>query len=323
MKKYDQNFIILFFFIILSHFENSKIKIYWKMCVGRILFSSSVCRKLCTTIASTFRYSSSSNVKVSRIDDTPSIRLLGINRPSKRNCVNHSTALQLFSAFHDFENDETARLAILYGEGSSAFCAGYDLSEIASAKSPLKMTYYQSEPGPMGPSRMSLKKPLIAAIAGPCVAGGLELSLLADMRVGEQSSKYGVLCRRFGVPLLDGGTVRLPRLIGLSRALDLILTGRTVNAEEAFNIGLINRLVPDGQCLSKAIELAKDVLRFPYECMNTDRLSAHFAVSNTVHDSLKQEYECGIKLIERESIPGAKHFVEQKQGRGGTYDDVE
>ncbi|CAF1181564.1 unnamed protein product [Adineta steineri] len=289
----------------------------------RILLSSYIGRK-CYTITSTLRYSSSSNttVNISHVDDTPSVRLIGINRPTKRNCVNHSTALQLLSAFKNFENDDTARIAILYGEGGSAFCAGYDLSEVASSKISVPMDYNKNEPGPMGPSRMSLKKPLIAAIAGPCVAGGLELSLLADMRVGEQSSKYGVLCRRFGVPLIDGGTVRLPRLIGLSRALDLILTGRTVHAQEAFNIGLINRLVPDGQCLSEAIQLAKDILRFPYECMNTDRLSAHFSVSNTVDDSLEHEYLYGRQLIERESIPGAKHFIEQKQGRGGKYDDV-
>ncbi|CAF1440291.1 unnamed protein product [Adineta steineri] len=289
----------------------------------RILLSSYIGKKF-YTITSTLRYSSSSNttVNISHVDDTPSVRLIGINRPTKRNCVNHSTALQLLSAFKNFENDDTARIAILYGEGGSAFCAGYDLSEVASAKISVPMNYNKNEPGPMGPSRMSLKKPLIAAIAGPCVAGGLELSLLADMRVGEQSSKYGVLCRRFGVPLIDGGTVRLPRLIGLSRALDLILTGRTVHAQEAFNIGLINRLVPDGQCLSEAIQLAKDILRFPYECMNTDRLSAHFSVSNTVDDSLEHEYLYGRQLIERESIPGAKHFIEQKQGRGGKYDDV-
>ena len=293
------------------------------MSIRRLLFSSHLHRKL-NILNSNLRHSSSSNttVKVTHVDDTPAIRLIGINRPSKRNCVNHSTALQLLSAFQQFENDQTARLAILYGEGGSAFCAGYDLSEVAAANIPLPTSYSKDEPGPMGPSRMSLKKPLIAAIAGPCVAGGLELSLLADMRVGEQSSKYGVLCRRFGVPLIDGGTVRLPRLLGLSRALDLILTGRTVSADEAFHIGLINRLVPDGQCLSEAIKLAKDILRFPYECMNTDRLSAHFSVSNTVDDSLKHEYEYGRELIERESILGAKHFVEQKQGRGGKYDDV-
>ncbi|CAF1582577.1 unnamed protein product [Rotaria magnacalcarata] len=293
------------------------------MNIHRILFSSHLSRKI-HTIVSTLRYSSSSNVtvKVSHVDGTPSIRLIGINRASKRNCVNHSTALQLLSAFQQFENDDTARLAILYGEGGSAFCAGYDLSEVASANISMPMKYNKEEPGPMGPSRMSLKKPLIAAVAGPCVAGGLELSLLADMRVGEESSKYGVLCRRFGVPLIDGGTVRLPHLIGLSRALDLILTGRTVHAQEAFNIGLINRLVPDGQCLEEAIRLAKDILRFPYECMNTDRISAYFSVSNTIDDSLKQEYEQGIKLIERVSIPGAKHFIENKQGRSGKYDDI-
>lgn len=275
---------------------------------------------------SSYRLSSSSSsttstITITHTDETHLIRLIGINRPLKRNCVNHTTALQLFEAFHQFENDPTSRLAILYGEGGKAFCAGYDLSEVSSGNIPLK-SYNKNENAPMGPSRMLLKKPLIAAIAGPCVAGGLELSLLADMRVGERTSKYGVLCRRFGVPLIDGGTVRLPKLLGLSRALDLILTGRTVDADEAFNIGLINRLVPDGESLSAAIQLANDLLRFPYECMNADRLSAHFAVSNTVDAGLENEYECGRKLIERVSVPGAKHFVEQKQGRGGKYDDV-
>ncbi|KAG4071678.1 hypothetical protein HA402_011832 [Bradysia odoriphaga] len=270
----------------------------------------------------TFRLSSSSaTITVSHTDDTHSIRLIGINRPLNRNCVNSSTALQLFEAFQMFENDPTSRLAILYGEGGKSFCAGYDLKEVSSGVVSLK-PYDKNENAPMGPSRMLLKKPLIAAISGPCVAGGLELSLLADMRVGEKSSKYGVLCRRFGVPLIDGGTVRLPRLIGLSRALDLILTGRTVDADEAFSIGLINRIVPDGESLSAAIQLANDLLRFPFECMNADRLSAHFSVSNSVDDGLENEYECGRKLIENVSIPGAKHFVEQKQGRGGSYDDV-
>lgn len=268
-----------------------------------------------------FRLSSSSaNIKISHTDDKQLIRLIGINRPLKRNCVNSSTALELFDAFRTFENDPTSRLAILYGEGGKAFCAGYDLSEVSSGVS--FKPYDKNENAPMGPSRMQLKKPLIAAISGPCVAGGLELALLADMRVGEKSSKYGVLCRRFGVPLIDGGTVRLPRLIGLSRALDLILTGRTIDADEAFSIGLINRIVPDGESLSAAIQLANDLLRFPYECMNADRLSAHFAISNSVNAGLENEYERGRELIENVSIPGAKHFVEKKQGRGGRYDDV-
>lgn len=292
------------------------------MSFRRLILSSYLHRRF-DSLKATFRYSSSSSstIKITHADDTQSIRLIGINRPLKRNCVNYSTAQQLFEAFQNFESDSTARLAILYGEGGKSFCAGYDLGEVASGS--ISLTGYEkNEPAPMGPSRMSLKKPLIAAISGPCVAGGLELSLLADMRVGEESSKYGVLCRRFGVPLIDGGTVRLPRMIGLSRALDLILTGRTVDAVEAFNIGLINRIVPDGQCLSAAIQIAHDLLRFPYDCMNTDRLSTHFAVSNTVDDSLKHEFECGRKLIERESVPGAKHFIEKKQGRGGQYDDV-
>ncbi|CAF1048893.1 unnamed protein product [Rotaria sordida] len=294
------------------------------MYTHRTLLSLNILRKF-NAMISNFRHSSSSNitVKISPVVNEPSIRLIGIDRPSKRNCVNHSTSLQLFSAFQEIENDPLVRLAILYGEGGSAFCSGYDLGEVATENTSFSMNYNKDEPGPMGPSRMHLKKPLIAAIAGPCVAGGLELSLLADIRVGEQSSIYGVLCRRFGVPLLDGGTVRLPRLIGLSRALDLIITGRTVTAPEALQMGLINRLVGDGQCLTEAIQLAQDILRYPYECMNTDRMSAYFSMSHTTDDSLKHEYEHGIKLIERESIAGAKRFIEDKQGRGGKYDDIQ
>ncbi|CAF1509690.1 unnamed protein product [Didymodactylos carnosus] len=145
---------------------------------------------------------------------------------------------------------------------------------------------------------MPLSKPLLAAISGYAVAGGLELSLLADIRVGERSSKYGVYCRRLGVPLIDGGTVRLPRLIGLSRALDIIISGRTVNADEALQIGLINRLVDDGQSLNESISLAKELLKFPYECMNTDRLSAYYSISHTVDESLNNNLELSLNFYD-------------------------
>src|SRR5207248_3958427 len=211
-----------------------------------------------------------------RVEKQGAITTVVLSRPQARNAVDPATAKALADAFRAFDADSEASVAVLFGEGGT-FCAGADLKAFAEGA-------YDRVPaegdGPMGPSRLLLDKPVIAAVEGYAVAGGLELALWCDLRVAAEDATFGVFCRRWGVPLIDGGTVRLPRLIGLSRALDLILTGRTVNAEEAFHIGLINRLVPDGQCLSEAIQLAKDILRFPYECMNTDRLSAHFAVSN-------------------------------------------
>ncbi|CAF1072900.1 unnamed protein product [Didymodactylos carnosus] len=258
-------------------------------------------------------YSTYKNLIVKNVDDCKEILLIGLNRSTKRNAVNHETALELYEAFLNYENDSKSKIAIIHGHDSDSFCAGYDLTEVSIK---FKMDYDKHAPAPMGPSRMFLSKPLIASIKGYAVAGGLELSLIADLRVSERSSKFGVYCRRFGVPLIDGGTVRLPRLIGLSRALDMIISGRTVNADEALSIGLINRLVEDGQSLSESIKLAKQLLKFPYQCMNTDRLSAYYSMNHTMDDSLKNEYENGIKIIEKESIQGAKRFV-QGEGRGG------
>nr|XP_025035122.1 uncharacterized protein LOC102448550 isoform X3 [Pelodiscus sinensis] len=175
------------------------------------------------------------------------IMTIGINRPEARNAVNQKTAAMLLQAFNSFEDDTSLTVAVLHGIGGN-FCAGYDLKELAHNPTSIKSEQDVTKgPGPMGPSRIKFSKPVIAAVSGYAVAGGLELSLLADLRVVEQSAVFGVFCRRFGVPLIDGGTVRLPRLIGLSRALDLILTGRPVSAQEAYEFGLANRIVPNGQ----------------------------------------------------------------------------
>ncbi|XP_067424489.1 enoyl-CoA hydratase EchA19-like isoform X3 [Emydura macquarii macquarii] len=177
------------------------------------------------------------------------IMTIGINRPEARNAVNQETAAMLLQAFNSFEVDNSLTVAVLHGIGGN-FCAGYDLKELAHNPTSIELEQDVTKgPGPMGPSRIKFSKPVIAAVSGYAVAGGLELSLLADLRVVEQCAIFGVFCRRFGVPLIDGGTVRLPRLIGLSRALDLILTGRPVGAQEAYELGLANRIVPNGQAM--------------------------------------------------------------------------
>lgn len=178
------------------------------------------------------------------------IMTIGINRPEKRNCVNRQVAQELVEAFHRFEADDSMHCAVLHGVGGN-FCAGYDLSELASMEegevANMVAGYMGDDRGPMGPSRMETVKPVVAAIDGWCVAGGLELALMADLRVADQGAKLGVLNRRFGVPLIDGGSVRLPEIVGMSRALDLILTGRVVQADEAMQMGLVNRVVKTGQ----------------------------------------------------------------------------
>src|SRR5579885_3629967 len=194
-----------------------------------------------------------------------------LSRPEVRNAVDRQTAEELAAAFRAFDADPQAVVGVLFGDHGH-FCAGADLKAIARGN----MNHLEPiGDGPMGPSRMFLDKPVIAAIAGYAVAGGLELALWCDLRVMEEDATLGVFCRRWGVPLVDGGTIRLPRLIGLSRALDLILTGRPVSAEEAFAIGLVNRLVEPGQALTSAKELARTLAAFPQRCLRSDRLSAY------------------------------------------------
>ncbi|XP_066276728.1 enoyl-CoA hydratase EchA19-like [Branchiostoma lanceolatum] len=249
-----------------------------------------------------------------------SVFLIGINRPHVWNCVNHQTALQLFNAFKTFENDKTSLAAVFYGKGGT-FCAGYDLKEVASAGSVIE-DIGEAEVGPMGPSRMQLSKPVIAAVDGYAVAGGVELALFADLRVVEEDAIMGVFCRRFGVPLIDGGTVRLPRLIGLSRALDLILTGRSIGALEALEFGLANRVVPKGTALQAALELANQIAAFPQECMRADRRSAYYGMfdSPSFGESMKFEFRHGKGVVAKESVKGAKRFTEGV-GRGGSFNE--
>ncbi|XP_057178333.1 enoyl-CoA hydratase EchA19 isoform X2 [Triplophysa rosa] len=248
------------------------------------------------------------------------VMLIGINRPEVRNAVNQETAHRLLEELSAFDQDNNLNVAVLHGVGGN-FCAGYDLKELAHGSRALKLEQDVCRgPGPMGPSRLKLSKPLIAAVSGYAVAGGLELALLADLRVVEESSIMGVFCRRFGVPLIDGGTVRLPQLIGLSRALDLILTGRPVRAQEALTFGLANRVVPDGQALQVALELAEQISSFPQLCLRADRNSAYHAVfdASSFTQAIQYEMDHGFPVIQAESIAGATKFS-SGTGRGGTF----
>jgi len=244
--------------------------------------------------------------------------IVSIARPDVRNAVDGETARGLAAAFAAFDADPESDVAVLYGEYGT-FCAGADLKAIASrdGANPLSVDGL----GPMGPSRMILGKPVIAAIAGHAVAGGLELALWCDLRVVEYSAVMGVYCRRWGVPLIDGGTIRLPRLIGHSRALDLILTGRGVGAEEALQIGLANRIVPDGEALAAALELAGQLSRFPQYCLRSDRLSAYEQWDMSLADALRNEFERGVAVVEsRDSLEGVSRFA-SGAGRHGAFDD--
>ena len=247
------------------------------------------------------------------------ITIVRLSRPEVRNAVDGPTARALADAFRQFDADPGSDVAILHGEYGS-FCAGADLKAVAAEAGSNRLS--PEGDGPMGPSRMVLGKPVIAAIAGHAVAGGLELALWCDLRVGEQSAVLGVYCRRWGVPLIDGGTVRLPRLIGHSRALDLILTGRAVTAEEALQIGLANRVVPDGEALSEALALAGLLCRFPQTCLRSDRLSAYEQWGMSVDSALANEFRRGMEVIaSRETLTGAGRFAEGR-GRHGDFGDI-
>lgn len=239
-----------------------------------------------------------------------------LDRPNFRNAVDRETADMLFEAFRDFEADEDARVAVLYGAGGT-FCAGADLKAVAEGR-PNRLTAHG--PGPMGPTRMGLAKPVIAAIAGHAVAGGLELALWCDMRVADESAVLGVFCRRWGVPLVDGGTVRLPRLIGLGRAMDLILTGRPVGAAEALSMGLVNRVVPRGHARREAEAIARRLAEFPQMCLAIDRASAYAAFDEPLPQALRREFEDAAPALVHETSAGARRFAEGK-GRHGRFDD--
>jgi len=250
-----------------------------------------------------------------RVEKSGPITTVLLHRPEVRNAVDGATAQALADAFRAFDADPDARVGVLHGDGGT-FCAGADLKAVAEGRMPrLEL----DGDGPMGPSRMLLSKPVIASIGGHAVAGGLELALWCDLRVAEEDAVLGVFCRRWGVPLIDGGTIRLPRLIGLSRALDLILTGRPVPAQEALAMGLVNRVVPRGTAREAAEALARQVAAFPQACMNADRRSAYEQASLGLEEALRQEFARGVKVLESESVAGATRFT-RGAGRHGTFE---
>jgi enoyl-CoA hydratase len=253
-----------------------------------------------------------------RIEKQGSVTTVIMDRPEARNAVNHQTAVELLRAFQAFDADNIAKVAVLYGEGGN-FCAGYDLKE--ASQGDLDKTYEPEGMGPMGPSRMLLSKPVIAAVEGYAVAGGLELAIWCDMRVVAEDVTFGVFCRRWGVPLVDGGTVRLPRLIGQSRALDMILTGRPVHSQEALGFGLANRVVPSGKTREEAEALALEIACFPEVCMLTDRASALRQWDLDLEEALRNEGREGRAPLLTETQAGAAQFASGK-GRGGSFKEI-
>lgn len=252
-----------------------------------------------------------------RVEKNGPVTTLTIDRPQVRNAVDRPTAEALADALRAFEADDAARVAVLTGAGGT-FCAGADLAAVAEDGERRNRLEVDGD-GPMGPSRMQLAKPLIAAIEGYAVAGGLELALLADMRVMAEDAVCGVFCRRFGVPLIDGGTVRLPRIVGQGRALDLILTGRPVQAEEALAMGLANRVVPSGTAREAAERLALEIAAFPQRCMLADRASAYAQWQLPFEAAIANEFEGGLEVIHSgETRTGAQAFSGGK-GRHGQF----
>src|SRR5438874_1558925 len=240
-----------------------------------------------------------------RVERSGAVTTVYLHRPARRNAVDGPTAVALAAAFRAFDADPDAAAAVLHGQGG-VFCSGADLTALGTERG------NRAAPdgdAPMGVSRLRLSKPVIAAVSGYAVAGGLELSLWCDMRVADEDAVFGVFCRRWGVPLLDGGTARLPRTIGLSRALDMILTGRPVKADEALAWGLVNRVVAKGQSRKAAEQLAREIASFPQECMKADRMNAYRVWSLPISEALRVEFERGSRVLETESQVGAKKFA--------------
>ena len=244
-----------------------------------------------------------------------SITVVTIRRPERRNAVDAATASALAEAFRQFEVDAAASVAVLHGAGG-CFCAGADLKALAGGE---RRCVTEDGDGPMGPTRMRLSKPVIAAVEGHAVAGGMELALWCDLRVMAEDAVFGIFCRRFGVPLVDLGTVRLPRLIGQSRALDLILTGRPVTAQEALAIGLTNRLAPPGGALDAALALAREIAGFPQVCLRNDRASALRQWDLSEEAAMQNEVRLGLATIASgETLDGAERFA-AGAGRHGHF----
>ena len=250
-----------------------------------------------------------------RVHARDSVTTVVLSRPDVKNAVDGPTAQALADAFRAFDSDAAADVAVLWGEGGT-FCAGADLKAFADGRG---NRIALDGDGPMGPTRMTLGKPVIAAISGHAVAGGLELALWCDLRVAEEDAVLGVFCRRWGVPLIDGGTIRLPRLIGASRAMDLILTGRAVRADEALAIGLVNRVVPKGCAREAAEALAAEIASFPQTCMREDRASACEQHGMPLDAALANELRHGMKPLESgEALAGASRFA-KGAGRHGSF----
>ncbi|MFJ9855919.1 crotonase/enoyl-CoA hydratase family protein [Streptomyces albogriseolus] len=251
-----------------------------------------------------------------RIERRGAVTTVALSRPEARNAVDGPTAAELADAFRAFEADEEARAAVLWGEGGT-FCAGADLKALGTERA---NPVAEDGDGPMGPTRLRLSKPVIAAVSGHAVAGGLELALWCDLRVAEEDAVFGVFCRRWGVPLIDGGTVRLPRLIGTSRAMDMILTGRPVPAAEAYAMGLANRVVPVGRARTEAEELAASLARFPQACLRSDRASVLEQEGLGEEEALAAELRQGAAVL-AESLEGAARFA-SGAGRHGSFDGL-
>jgi enoyl-CoA hydratase len=250
-----------------------------------------------------------------RTERDGSVLVVTIDRPEVRNAVDVPTAEALLHTFQTYDRDDTLSVAVLTGAGGT-FCAGADLKAIAGGE---RRRLTEDAPAPLGPTRLLLGKPVLAAVEGHAVAGGFELALWCDLRVAAEDAVFGVYCRRFGVPLLDLGTVRLPRLIGHSHAMDLILTGRGVSGEEALRMGVVNRLVPKGQALEAAVQLAQELTRFPQRCLRSDRLSANEQWSLPYEEALRNELRRGIEVVESgETHSGARSFT-RGRGRHGAF----
>jgi len=242
------------------------------------------------------------------VESRGAVATVTLDRPECRNAVDGPTAALLREAFESFEADDTLRVLVLTGAGGQ-FCAGADLKAMSDPRRRNTIEPTGRAAGPMGPTRMDFTKPVIAAIEGHAVAGGLELALMCDLRVAARGAVFGVFCRRWGVPLIDGGTVRLPRIVGAGRALDMILTGRAVAADEALSFGLVNRVVDDGGALAAAQELAAAIAAFPQACLRADRASAIAQWDQSLAEALRFEGAHGFEVVAAEGLAGAERFA--------------
>jgi enoyl-CoA hydratase len=253
---------------------------------------------------------------VIRVERDGFVATIVLDRPRVRNAIDRAMASALADAVRAFEADDALRVAVLHGDHGT-FCAGADLSAISRGEA---NRVEHGGDAPLGPTRMRTTKPIIASIAGHAVAGGLELALYCDLRIADQSAELGVFCRRWGVPLIDGGTVRLPRIVGLGRALDLVLTGRAVRADEALAMGLVNRVVPDGTSLEVARELARSIAAFPWTCVREDRASVYESLDRTFEAAMENELEHGLRSLAAPELAEAVARFVGGAGRGGSFE---